>query len=346
MLDLRIPLSSLACALAEIMDSNSSRRSLLFALTALSTSSINIKVVIYTIICKNTPTATHASAGQLFLVLIVRLVSVGRLYRRWWGLATGSSSRSTASASPTGGNRRCNPTQVKARPINAREEGASGSGRLLLVVGEVAVAVAPDAGARGARAELERPHGDRESSAACLEAPGTRARPRSTSRSLTVGRESPPALASATPPTTRTRSAAAARPGTSASSRPLPQTSSWSARARPAGLVVDGGGADVREAALDGGGRQRRARGVERRDAGGRHAGLEVAEVEVAGAYVAPPGPTSTTRRGTTRGPSRRRTARRRPRCAGARPRPPSRAARTPSWRRGPSSLAGGSAWT
>ena len=93
MLDLRIPLSSLACALAEIMDSNSSRRSLLFALTALSTSSINIKVVIYTIICKNTPTATHASAGQLFLVLIVRLVSVvtvclGRLYRRWWGLAT------------------------------------------------------------------------------------------------------------------------------------------------------------------------------------------------------------------------------------------------------------------
>ena len=90
MLDLRIPLSSLACALAEIMDSNSSRRSLLFALTALSTSSINIKVVIYTIICKNTPT-THASAGQLFLVLIVRLVSVvclGRLYRRWWGLAT------------------------------------------------------------------------------------------------------------------------------------------------------------------------------------------------------------------------------------------------------------------
>ena len=92
MLDLRIPLSSLACALAEIMDSNSSRRSLLFALTALSTSSINVKVVIYTIICKNTPT-THASAGQLFLVLIVRLVSVvtvclGRLYRRWWGLAT------------------------------------------------------------------------------------------------------------------------------------------------------------------------------------------------------------------------------------------------------------------
>mgnify|MGYP003309731775 CR=1 FL=1 len=54
------------------------------------------------------------------------------------------------------------------------------------------------------------------------------------------------------------------------------------ARAGLAGLVVDGGGADVREAALDGGGRQRRARGVERRDAGGRHAGLEVAEVEVA----------------------------------------------------------------
>ena len=61
MLDLRIPLSSLACALAEIMDSNSSRRSLLFALTALSTSSINIKVVIYTIICKK-----HADGDARF----------------------------------------------------------------------------------------------------------------------------------------------------------------------------------------------------------------------------------------------------------------------------------------
>ena len=54
------------------------------------------------------------------------------------------------------------------------------------------------------------------------------------------------------------------------------------ARAGLAGLVVDGGGADVREAALDGGGRQRRARGVERRDAGGRPAGLAVAAVAVA----------------------------------------------------------------
>ena len=43
--------------------------------------------------------------------------------------------------------------------MRERRGPASGSGWLLLVVGEVAVAVAPDAGARGARAGVWR-YGD------------------------------------------------------------------------------------------------------------------------------------------------------------------------------------------
>ena len=128
MLDLRIPLSSLACALAEIMDSNSSRRSLLFALTALSASSINVKVVIYTIICKNTP-KTHASAaGQLFLVLIVLLVCL------WFarvaftggggGIKTARPDQDRLGRPPDASSaarfRRCNPT--KSRPDQLMRE--------------------------------------------------------------------------------------------------------------------------------------------------------------------------------------------------------------------------------
>ena len=132
--------------------------------------------------------------------------------------------------------------------MRERRGPASGSGWLLLVVGEVAVAVAPDAGARGARAELERPHGDREVVGGVLGGAG-HAREAAFDELLVDGRPRVAAglgLGDAVDDADAEARAVGAAGHLGELEAFAPDELVERARAGLAGLVVDGGGADVR----------------------------------------------------------------------------------------------------